>query len=78
MHIGLSLTPFGHHPTAWRAKSGQLDALDFGHIAAQVKKAEAGGLDFVLLADSFGQRPHDDLSPLALPFEPTMLVSALA
>ena len=78
MHIGLSLTPFGHHPTAWRVKSGQLDALDFSHIAAQVKKAEAGGLDFVLLADSFGERPHDDLSPLAVPFEPTMLVSALA
>ncbi|WP_288193036.1 LLM class flavin-dependent oxidoreductase [uncultured Phyllobacterium sp.] len=78
MHIGLSLTPFGHYPTAWRAKGGQLDALDFSHMAAQVKQAEAGGLDFVLLADSFGQRPHDDLSPLAVPFEPTMLVSALA
>ncbi|MGN8019580.1 LLM class flavin-dependent oxidoreductase [Phyllobacterium sp. 22229] len=78
MHIGLSLTPFGHHPAAWRAKSGQLDALDFNHMAAQVKQAEAGGLDFVLLADSLGQRPHDDLSPLAVPFEPTMLVSALA
>lgn len=78
MHIGLSLTPFGHHPSAWRAKSGQLDALDFNHMAAQVKQAEAGGLDFVLLADSLGQRPHDDLSPLAVPFEPTMLVSALA
>jgi alkanesulfonate monooxygenase SsuD/methylene tetrahydromethanopterin reductase-like flavin-dependent oxidoreductase (luciferase family) len=78
MYIGLSLTPFGHHPSAWRRKSGQLDALDFGHMTAQVKKAEAGGLDFVLMADQFGQRPHDDLSPLAVPFEPTMLVSALA
>jgi alkanesulfonate monooxygenase SsuD/methylene tetrahydromethanopterin reductase-like flavin-dependent oxidoreductase (luciferase family) len=78
MHIGLSLTPFGHHSSAWRKKSGQLDALDFDHMAAQVKKAEAGGLDFVLFADQLGQRPHDDLSPLAVPFEPTMLVSALA
>lgn len=33
MHIGLSLTPFGHHPAAWCAKSGQLDALDFNHMA---------------------------------------------
>ncbi|MBA8876446.1 LLM class flavin-dependent oxidoreductase [Phyllobacterium myrsinacearum] len=78
MHIGLSLTPFGHHPSAWRRKSGERAALDFGRMAAQVKKAEAGALDFVLLPDQFGQRPHDDLSPLAVPFEPTMLVSALA
>lgn len=78
MHIGLSLTPFGHDPAAWRGTGGARSALDFNQLAEQVKKAEAGGLDFVLLADRLGQRPEDDLSPLAIPFEPTMLVSALA
>lgn len=78
MHIGLSLTPFGHHPAAWRRSGAARGALEFSHLAAQVKKAEEGGLDFVLLADRLGQRPENDLSPLTVPFEPTTLVAALA
>jgi hypothetical protein len=42
MHIGISITPFGHHPAAWREKSE--DAIHFNALAAQVKKAEEGGL----------------------------------
>ena len=77
MHIGLSITPFGHHPGARRADRSA-EAIDFTHLAAQVAKAQAGRLDFVLLADRFGLRPVDDLSPEAVPFEPTTLAAALA
>ena len=41
MHIGISITPFGHHPAAWR-ENGSPDTMDFKHLAAQVKKAEDG------------------------------------
>ncbi|ATU93197.1 methylene-tetrahydromethanopterin reductase [Phyllobacterium zundukense] len=77
MHLGLSMTPFGHHPAAWREK-GSSDAIDFIHLAAQVKKAQDGGLDFVFFDDRLGKRPVNDLSPQAVPFEPTTLVAALA
>lgn len=77
MHIGLSITPFGHHAGAWR-EARSAEAIDFNHIAAQVLKAQQGSFDFVLLADRCGERPLDDLSPQAVPFEPTMLVAALA
>ena len=77
MHIGISITPFGHHPAAWR-ENGSPDTMDFKHLAAQVKKAEDGALDFAFFADRLGRRPIDDLSPQAVPFEPTTLVAALA
>ncbi|WP_246663636.1 LLM class flavin-dependent oxidoreductase [Phyllobacterium endophyticum] len=76
MHIGVSITSFGHHPGAWREKTE--DAVHFNALAAQVKKAEEGGLDFVFFADQLGERPLNDLSPQAVPFEPTTLVAALA
>jgi alkanesulfonate monooxygenase SsuD/methylene tetrahydromethanopterin reductase-like flavin-dependent oxidoreductase (luciferase family) len=76
MHIGISIAPFGHHPAAWREKSE--DAIHFNALAAQVKKAEEGGLDFAFFADRLGQRPLNDLSPQAVSFEPTTLVAALA
>jgi alkanesulfonate monooxygenase SsuD/methylene tetrahydromethanopterin reductase-like flavin-dependent oxidoreductase (luciferase family) len=76
MHIGVSITPFGHHPGAWREKTE--DAIHFNALAAQVKKAEEGGLDFAFFADQLGERPLNDLSPQAVPFEPTTLVAALA
>lgn len=77
MHIGLSITPFGHHPSAWR-RAASANAIHFNRLAAQVDKAQEGGLDFVLLADRFGQRPATTLSPQAVPFEPTTLAAALA
>lgn len=77
MHIGLSVTPFGHHSAAWR-ESRSSDALHFNHLAAQVKKAQQSGLDFAFFADRLGQRPVISLSPQAVPFEPTTLVAALA
>lgn len=77
MLLGYSLTPFGHHPDAWRhAHDGE--NLLFGSLLDQVEAAEAGGLDFVLLSDSLGLRPADDLSSVAVPFEPTLLASSLA
>ncbi|CAN7357848.1 LLM class flavin-dependent oxidoreductase [Phyllobacterium sp. LjRoot231] len=76
MHIGISITPFGHHPAAWRKKSKE--AIHFNQLAAQVKKAEEGGFDFAFFSDQLGQRPLSDLSPQAVPFEPTTLVAALA
>ena len=76
MHLGFSLTPFGHDPSAWT--DGSRAALNFDAPLRQVIKAEQAGFDFVLLADRMGRRPTDTLSPLATPFEPTTLVSALA
>ncbi|MBW6424216.1 LLM class flavin-dependent oxidoreductase [Rhizobium sp. XQZ8] len=77
MHLGFSLTPFGHHPSAWR-EGGTPEKLGFDALLSQVEQAEEAGFDFVLLADRLGQRPTDDLSPVATPFEPTTLVAALA
>jgi len=78
MHLGLSLSPFGHHPAAWRQPGAMRQALDFGQLAAQVQKAEEGALDFVLLGDAPARRPCVDLPPQTTPFEPTTLVAALA
>lgn len=77
MILGYSLTPFGHHPDAWQ------DARDSRHLGfegllAQVLAAESAGFAFVLLTDRMGLRPVDDLSSVAVPFEPTLLTSALA
>jgi len=77
MHLGLSLTPFGHHPAAWR-HAADIGNFGFDALLSQVARAEQAGLDFVLLADRLGARPIDDLSPVATPFEPTTLVAALA
>jgi alkanesulfonate monooxygenase SsuD/methylene tetrahydromethanopterin reductase-like flavin-dependent oxidoreductase (luciferase family) len=71
------LTPFGHHPSAWR-QSRALEKLGFDALLSQVLGAEESGVDFVLLSDRLGIRPLDDLSPVATPFEPTTLVAALA
>lgn len=77
MHFGYSLSPFGHDESAWRtAASG--DPSAFEALLSQVLQAERAGFDFVLLRDGEARRPTDALSPLATPFEPTMLVSALS
>ena len=78
MHLGLSLTPFGHHPEAWRQPAATPQALEFGHLVSQVQKAQEGALDFVLLDDCQARRPLIDLSSQSVPFEPTTLVAALA
>ena len=78
MHIGVSLSPFGHHPAAWREQDAALGALAVGNFIAQARKAEGAALDFVLLADAQACRPLAELSPQAVPFEPTTLVAALA
>jgi N-acetyl-S-(2-succino)cysteine monooxygenase len=78
MHLGVSLSPFGHHPAAWRQPGATPRALDFRHLVAQVQKAEGGALDFVLLGDAQARRPRIDLPPQTTPFEPTTLVAALA
>ena len=76
MHLGLSISPFGHHPQAWRGKT--VEAPSVGRLAGQVLAAQAAGLDFVLFEDRLGQRPDAGISPLAVPFEPTTLAAALA
>ena len=78
MHIGVSLSPFGHHPAAWRDETGARCRLDIEFFAAQTRKAQEGGLDFVFLADAQARRPLTELSPQTVPFEPTTLVAALA
>jgi alkanesulfonate monooxygenase SsuD/methylene tetrahydromethanopterin reductase-like flavin-dependent oxidoreductase (luciferase family) len=78
MQIGVSLSPFGHHPAAWRENDGTRRALDVGHFARQAQKAQDGALDFVFLADAQARRPQTELSPQTVPFEPTTLVAALA
>jgi alkanesulfonate monooxygenase SsuD/methylene tetrahydromethanopterin reductase-like flavin-dependent oxidoreductase (luciferase family) len=77
MLLGYSLTPFGHHPLAWR-KAREVRNLTFDALLAQVNAAEDAGFDFVLLADRLGIRPVEDLSSVATPFEPSTLASALA
>jgi alkanesulfonate monooxygenase SsuD/methylene tetrahydromethanopterin reductase-like flavin-dependent oxidoreductase (luciferase family) len=77
MHLGFSLTPFGHHPAAWR-EAPSLERLGFDALLSQVLAAEEADFDFVLLSDRLGARPSDNLSPVATPFEPTTLVAALA
>jgi alkanesulfonate monooxygenase SsuD/methylene tetrahydromethanopterin reductase-like flavin-dependent oxidoreductase (luciferase family) len=77
MLLGYLLSPFGHDPDAWRqARDGLL--LGFDALLGQVAAAEAAGFDFVLLSDMLGLRPLRDLSSVAVPFEPTLLASALA
>ncbi|MGD0490498.1 MAG: LLM class flavin-dependent oxidoreductase [Steroidobacteraceae bacterium] len=78
MHIGVSLSPFGHHPAAWRQSGGMHRALGVGNFARQAQKAQDGALDFVFLADAQAQRPQTELPPQTVPFEPTTLVAALA
>jgi N-acetyl-S-(2-succino)cysteine monooxygenase len=78
MHIGASLSPFGHHPAAWRENDGMQCALDVGHFARQAQKAQGGALDFVFLVDDQARRPQTELPPQTVPFEPTTLVAALA
>ncbi|WP_454857397.1 LLM class flavin-dependent oxidoreductase [Rhizobium binxianense] len=77
MHLGFSLTPFGHHPSAWR-DAASVGNLSFEALLSQAARAEEAGFDFVLLSDRLGARPVGDLSPVATPFEPTTLVAALA
>ncbi len=77
MHLGTSITPFGHHLAAWQ-KNGSVNALRFDRISEQVKRAQDAKLDFVLFADNFGHRPVKDLSAQTVPFEPTTLIAALA
>lgn len=76
IHLGLSLTPFGHDTEAWQGASRE--ALGFDALLKQAVLADEAGFDFIWLADRMGERPVDTLSPLATPFEPTTLASALA
>jgi alkanesulfonate monooxygenase SsuD/methylene tetrahydromethanopterin reductase-like flavin-dependent oxidoreductase (luciferase family) len=78
MHLGVALSPFGHHPAAWREQGAAQRSLDVGNFAAQARKAQDGALDFVLFADAQARRPRTDLPPQTVPFEPTTLVAALA
>jgi N-acetyl-S-(2-succino)cysteine monooxygenase len=78
MHIGVSLSPFGHHSAAWRRRGCAPRALGVGQFVAQAEKAQDGALDFVFLADAEARRPRTDLPPQTIPFEPTTLVAALA
>lgn len=78
MHIGVSLSPFGHHPAAWREATGPRRELNIGYYAAQARRAQDGAFDFVFFADAQARRPRTQLSPQSVPFEPTTLVAALA
>jgi alkanesulfonate monooxygenase SsuD/methylene tetrahydromethanopterin reductase-like flavin-dependent oxidoreductase (luciferase family) len=78
MHLGVSLSAFGHHPAAWRAKGATPRALEIGNFAAQAQKAQDGALDFVLFPDAQAHRPRTGLTPQTVPFDPTTLVAALA
>lgn len=77
MHIGTSITPFGHHPASW-LKNGSQNALQFNQFSQQVKQAQNAKLDFVFFSDNFAGRPVESLSAQTVPFEPTTLIAALA
>ncbi|EJN04956.1 LLM class flavin-dependent oxidoreductase [Phyllobacterium sp. YR531] len=76
MHLGISITPFGHHPGAWQ-KNGSSNSLQLNRISQQVKQAQDAKFDFALFADNSGIRPVGNLTT-QVPFEPTTLISALA
>jgi len=78
MHLGVSLSPFGHHPAAWREEGATHRSLEVGYFAAQAQKAQDGALDFVFFADAQARRPQTELPLQTVPFEPTTLVAALA
>lgn len=78
MHLGVSLSPFGLHPAAWREKGATPRALEAGNFAAQAQKAQDGALDFVLIPDAQANRPRTGLTPQTVPFDPTILAAALA
>ncbi len=77
MLLGFSLTPFGHHLSAWR-EGADVKELSFEALLSQLVKVENAGFDFALIADLHGARPLDALSSIATPFEPTTLVAAFA
>ena len=72
MHLGVSLSPFGLHPAAWREKGATPRALEAGNFAAQAQKAQDGALDFVLIPDAQAHRPRTGLTPQSVPFDPTI------
>lgn len=77
MLLGYALSPFGHRSDAWRqAPDDRL--LGFDALLEQVSQGDVEDLSFVMLADRLGVRPTEDVSPTAVPFEPTLLASALA
>jgi alkanesulfonate monooxygenase SsuD/methylene tetrahydromethanopterin reductase-like flavin-dependent oxidoreductase (luciferase family) len=78
MHLGVSLSPFGHHPAAWRERGATPRSLDAGNFVAQARKARDGALDFVFFDDAQARRPTTELPSQTVPFEPTTLVAALA
>ncbi|UVC18822.1 LLM class flavin-dependent oxidoreductase [Mesorhizobium onobrychidis] len=72
MHLAVSLAQ-GEAPSGVQADAG----LDFSLLARFVQKAEAAGLDMVLLADSAPVAGGDAWSR-QVPFEATTLLAALA
>ncbi|RWM25895.1 LLM class flavin-dependent oxidoreductase [Mesorhizobium sp.] len=63
MHLAVSLNI--------ASAAGEAADLDFGRIAGFVRKAEAAGVDMVVISDSTGERSSS-------PFEATTLLAALA
>ncbi len=54
-HVGIALDGAGFHPAAWREADADPAALfSAGYFVDLVQRAEAGGLDFVLVEDAFG------------------------
>jgi len=71
----LALSPFGHHPAAWRNYSGR-DNLSFEWIVSHVRSLEETGYDCVLIPGR--GRVVDRPSTTTVPFEPVILATALA
>ena len=85
MRLGLSLGSVGCHDAAWRHPSVPADGdMDFRHIARCAQIAEAGKLDFIVLADVAAVPDLDDPRVARhreqghVKLEPLMLVAALA
>lgn len=62
MHLAISLNI---------AATNEQTVLDFGQVSSFVRKAEAAGVDMVIISDSANK-------PSSSPFEPTTLLAALA
>ena len=83
MSLGAFLHGFGHHQSAWRHPSTDIDSeFSLDHYAKLAGIAERGRFDMVFLADVAGWRDWESETMKHMPrsavFEPVTLLTALA
>ncbi|TCK25093.1 LLM class flavin-dependent oxidoreductase [Pseudonocardia endophytica] len=78
MHLAVELGGAGRHPGAWRAPDSDVaNLLTAEHHVALVRTADRGGLDLVLLADSFVP-PSGDRTVLSTSLDAVAIAARVA